>query len=283
MLDKIKTMLGYYEYFYDIDGKFIFQRKKDYIETNWNSSQESGDEIIANAAINTNLTFNFVGSNLISAISNTPNLLNIRNDYAVWGTKKTTSGSELDIHMRYAIDKKPYYYKTYNHRIYTSDKEIYNRLYKEKYEEIKNAVMLEVLGYEPLFNSAEKYGLETPIKQQDGSFSSGWWDIRDWFEYYKMLTGGVEPNGTMKWYSHNSIEGCTHISNVTSKIPLSSSYGNINEDTYVWLILITPQGKANIQHGYGNPNGKPSLRTYYESYYDETLKKVVAVKSDPVI
>lgn len=283
MLDKIKTMLGYYEYFYDIDGKFIFQSKKNYVETSWNSSSESGDAIIANAAINTNLTFNFVGSNLISAISNTPNLLNIRNDYAVWGTKKTISGAELDIHMRYAIDKKPYYYKTYNDKIYTSDKSIYDRLYNEKYEEIKNAVMLEVLKYQPQLNSAERYGLESPIKQQDGSFSPGWWDIRDWFEYYKMLTGGVEPNGTMKWYSHNSIEGCTHISNVTSKIPLTGYYGNINENTYVWLLIITPQGKANIQHGYGDPNGKPSLRTYYESYYDEKLGKVIPVKSDPLI
>lgn len=129
MLDKIKQMLGYYEYFYDIDGKFIFQKKKDYIETSWNSSSESGDEIIANAAINSNLTFNFVGSNLISAISNTPNLLNVRNDYSVWGKKKTTSGSELDIHMRYAIDKKPHYYKTYDGRIYTTDKSIFDNLH----------------------------------------------------------------------------------------------------------------------------------------------------------
>lgn len=129
MLDKIKQMLGYYEYFYDIDGKFIFQKKKDYIETSWNSSSESGDEIIANAAVNSNLTFNFVGSNLISAISNTPNLLNVKNDYSVWGKKKTTSGSELDIHMRYAIDKKPHYYKTYDGIIYTTDKSIFDNLH----------------------------------------------------------------------------------------------------------------------------------------------------------
>ena len=28
MLDKIKNLLGDFEYFYDVDGKFIFQRKK---------------------------------------------------------------------------------------------------------------------------------------------------------------------------------------------------------------------------------------------------------------
>ena len=31
VLDKIKKMLGEYEYFYDLDGRFIFQRKKTYI------------------------------------------------------------------------------------------------------------------------------------------------------------------------------------------------------------------------------------------------------------
>lgn len=282
MLDKIKTMLGYYEYFYDIDGKFIFQTKKNYVETNWNSSSESGDAIIANAAINTNLTFNFVGSNLISAISNTPNLLNIRNDFAVWGTKKTTSGAELDIHMRYAVDKKPYYYKTFDNKMYIADKAIYDRLYNEKYAEIKNQIMLEVLNYQPIFNSAAKYNLETPIKQENGSFSPGWWDIRDWYEYYKLLTDGEEPNGTMKWYSHNSIEGCVPIRTITRHLPLTSSYIPINDNTYVWLVIITPQGRANVQHGYGNPNNAASLRTYYESYYNEN-GKVVTVRSNPPI
>ena len=282
MLDKIKTMLGYYEYFYDIDGKFIFQNKKNYVETNWNSSSESGDTIIANAAINTNLTFNFVGSNLISAISNTPNLLNIRNDFAVWGTKKTISGAELDIHMRYAVDKKPYYYKTFNNKMYIADKSIYDRLCDKKYAEIKNQIMLEVLNYQPIFNSAAKYNLEAPIKQENGSFSPGWWDIRDWYEYYKLLTDGEEPNGTMKWYSHNSIEGCVPIRTVANHLPLTSSYIPINDNTYVWLVIITPQGKANVQHGYGNPNNTASLRTYYESHYDEN-GKVVTVRSNPPI
>ena len=30
VLDKIKTMLGDFEYFYDIDGRFVFQRKKNF-------------------------------------------------------------------------------------------------------------------------------------------------------------------------------------------------------------------------------------------------------------
>ena len=35
ILDKIKTMLGNFEYFYDIDGRFVFQKKKNHIQTPW--------------------------------------------------------------------------------------------------------------------------------------------------------------------------------------------------------------------------------------------------------
>lgn len=107
ILNKIKDMLGNFEYYYDIDGHFIFQKKKNYIETSFGISPEQGDQIIANASVNSSLTFNFIGDLLISAIQNTPKIDSIKNDYSVWGTKKTSSGNELDIHMRYAIDRKP--------------------------------------------------------------------------------------------------------------------------------------------------------------------------------
>ncbi|WP_291627908.1 hypothetical protein [Clostridium sp.] len=61
-------MLGNFEYYYDVDGHFIFQKKKNYIETAFGISPEQGEKIIANASINSSLTFNFVGDLLISAI-----------------------------------------------------------------------------------------------------------------------------------------------------------------------------------------------------------------------
>lgn len=112
ILNKIRDMLGNFEYYYDVDGHFIFQKKKDYIETAFGISPEQGEKIIANASTNSSLTFNFVGDLLISAIQNTPKIDSIKNDYAVWGIKKTSSGNELDIHMRYAIDRKPTIYKS---------------------------------------------------------------------------------------------------------------------------------------------------------------------------
>ena len=117
MLDKIVKMLGDFEYFYDIDGKFIFQRKRIYFNTPWsnavvttesngyNSTEEYYDSVIYSSAE----TYVFEGGKLITSYSNKPNLLSIKNDYSVWGAMKGTS-KELPIHLRCAIDIKPELY-----------------------------------------------------------------------------------------------------------------------------------------------------------------------------
>jgi hypothetical protein len=46
VLDKIKNMLGNYEYFYNLDGKFVFQKKRTYISTPWNANEASEDDYI---------------------------------------------------------------------------------------------------------------------------------------------------------------------------------------------------------------------------------------------
>jgi hypothetical protein len=69
------------------------------------------------------IAFNFEGNCLISAIQNSPMLNNIKNDFVVWGKRKGSDG-EVPIHARYAIDKKPIYYKALNNEIYTTNEEI---------------------------------------------------------------------------------------------------------------------------------------------------------------
>lgn len=104
VLDKIKNMLGSYEYFYNLDGKFVFQKKRNYVQLPWLNNEQSDDATPANNDVP---MWSFRDSQLVTTFQNTPNFANLRNDYSVWGKKKTTAGSELDIHMRYAIDKKP--------------------------------------------------------------------------------------------------------------------------------------------------------------------------------
>lgn len=108
VLDKIVKMLGEFEYFYDLDGRFIFQRKKTYINTTWNSLIKRDGEVYSNAAaISGSTVFNLTDSLLVSSFNNQPNLMNIRNDFSIWGKQTTKNGSDLNIHMRYAIDQKP--------------------------------------------------------------------------------------------------------------------------------------------------------------------------------
>lgn len=109
VLDKIKNMLGDFEYFYDVDGNFVFQKKRAYVDTYWSQLMTNTQESYinyANAAEQT-FAFNFEDSRLITSFNNSPNLNNLKNDYSVWGKRKGVSGAEIPIHVRYAIDRKP--------------------------------------------------------------------------------------------------------------------------------------------------------------------------------
>ena len=119
ILDKITKMLGNFEYFYDLDGRFIFQAKKTYVNTSWSPIIEVDEDMyVENAAYADQNTYYFTGNNLVSALSNAPNWNNVRNDYAIWGTRKSVTGAELPVHFRYAIHKKPEYYKTFDGTVY---------------------------------------------------------------------------------------------------------------------------------------------------------------------
>ena len=108
ILDKIKNMLGNYEYFYNLEGQFVWQRKKTYTSTSWNNIVKvDGDTYIEDAATSSSYTYYFGDGNLITSFQNSPVLNNLKNDYIVWGKRKSVSGTEIPIHYRYAIDSKP--------------------------------------------------------------------------------------------------------------------------------------------------------------------------------
>ena len=111
ILDKIKNMLGNFEYFYNIDGRFVFQKKSTYISTPWGGVENNSQDFV-NAKINDSFPkINLTNGELITSFANNPNLLNVKNDFSVWGSYSSSSGEEVPIHMRYAIDSKPTLYK----------------------------------------------------------------------------------------------------------------------------------------------------------------------------
>lgn len=111
VLDKIKNMLVEFEYFYDVDGRFVFQKKQSFISTMWSPMGANTNAPMNQAlALASTHSYIFSGSELITAFNNNPNLLNLKNDYSIWGERESISGAKIPVHMRYAIDRKPKQY-----------------------------------------------------------------------------------------------------------------------------------------------------------------------------
>lgn len=123
VLDKIKNVLGNYEYFYDIDGNFVFQEIKNYLNTSYNPTEEANNTQLyyldnnRKYDINTNSlrilgTDNYrvdfcgdqksiytfeEGNGLITSYSNAPSYTNLKNDYHIWG--KNADGYAIHYHL----------------------------------------------------------------------------------------------------------------------------------------------------------------------------------------
>lgn len=107
ILDSIKSILGNYEYFYDVNGNFVFQEMKNYLNTSYKPITNLGTgDYTVNFGESHN-AYSFKDSNIITSYNNTPNYQNIKNDFIVWGKRKTPSGAEVAIRYHVAIDDIP--------------------------------------------------------------------------------------------------------------------------------------------------------------------------------
>ena len=140
ILDKIKNTLGNYEYFYDIDGNFIFQEIKNYLNTTQATLEldkiknylglptdrdlNAKDLTMLNGlkadGINYQIdmskgktVYQFNNSNLITSYNNTPQYDMIKNDFIVWGLRENANGNSVPIRYHLAIDTKPKTGNTY--------------------------------------------------------------------------------------------------------------------------------------------------------------------------
>lgn len=112
VLDKIVKFLGDFEYFYDLDGRFVFQRKIASVNTSWSPLKTSeGENYIEDLQSASPYAYVFAGSQFFTTFNDSPNLSNLKNDFTVWGSRKSiASNADIPIHMRYAVDKKPIKY-----------------------------------------------------------------------------------------------------------------------------------------------------------------------------
>lgn len=106
LLDKIVSTLGNYEYFYDLDGKFIFQEIKNYLNTG-SPLLELDSEDYVRSYNNSKYLYSLTDLDTTTAITVSPKYDDIKNDFYVWGTRTTTAGTEVAIRYHLAIDAKP--------------------------------------------------------------------------------------------------------------------------------------------------------------------------------
>lgn len=107
LLDKIVAVLGNYEYYYDLNGNFVFQEIKNYLNTSFTPIINLDNETYFRDFAEKEVIYSFKSSQLLTSISKSPNISNIKNDFICWGTRTTATGSEVGIRYHLAIDKKP--------------------------------------------------------------------------------------------------------------------------------------------------------------------------------
>lgn len=111
VLDKIKTVLGgNFEYYYDSDGHFIFQEKRNFINRVAipNEIYNLTDNDYNIYTEDKEIVKSFNNNEIIISQSRTPSYSNIKNDFVVWGSKTAAGGAKIPIHYHLAIDDIPY-------------------------------------------------------------------------------------------------------------------------------------------------------------------------------
>ena len=135
VLDKIKSYLGNFEYFYDEFGVFHFREIKNYLNTTQATTlvndMKKHDYLVETTTGKSVYTFSDK-DNIIS-ISKTPQFNNIKNDFIIQGKRQSTnSQQQVDVRYHLCIDRKPlpvssdergnnYYNTYYNLLLYTEE------------------------------------------------------------------------------------------------------------------------------------------------------------------
>ena len=92
VLDKIIESLGNYEYFYDLDGNFIFQQNKNYLNYYYTPITQINDNYYIKAFSDSKYYYTFIDAKDALSYYNSPKYENIKNDFIVWGDKTNANG-----------------------------------------------------------------------------------------------------------------------------------------------------------------------------------------------
>lgn len=104
ILEKIKNVLGAYEYYFDVDGKFWFKKQT----ASLSIQVDDYNKIIGSVNSEELPQYEFKDLSLFTSLSNSPALSNFKNDYIIRGNRSSVSGeNKIPIHARYSIIEWP--------------------------------------------------------------------------------------------------------------------------------------------------------------------------------
>lgn len=241
ILDKIKSTLGNYEYFYDVDGNFHFQEIKNYLnitQATTDLNNIHNEQYLVDISKGQNV-YNFKDSTLFTSYSNSPNYSNIKNDYVVWGIRQNTEGIRVPIRYHLAIDNKP---QTGN---------IYNVFF---YDDPDDGLTKAKVPIEFVDKS------HFPIKGTEGCFYMDKasniiykWDSE--IEDFVIVSGGeIEPYSTKNEFPQTGEQGVVYVDNSTAKTynwglnKTSEHFREVQEE----LNELSTTYYANLQNVYSN-------------------------------
>lgn len=193
ILDRIKETLGNYEYFYDLDGNFVFQEVKNYLNTshatvelNKLTKEDYLIDIDKGKAV-----YVFDDSTLITSSSHSPQYSMIKNDFVVWGIRKDIQGNTYPIRYHLAIDEKP---KVGN--------EYPVFFYHDKNDDLIKAKCPTIY---PSKKDFPKYGVQEIFYMDKESGSIYEWDVEN--QTYIEITIGLENIVTTDWRTELYLTG----------------------------------------------------------------------------
>ena len=209
ILDKIKNYLGNFEYFYDVDGNFIFREIRNYINTSQakyildganNPERDLNPDAMTITSTNNNnyimyankskTVYDFTNSNIVVSYSNTPQYNMIKNDFIVWGIRTTPTGTTKPIRYHLAFDKKPKPGNTYSCFFYIDPED--NLMKAKKPIEYKT--------YTDIVKNPGAYGVFYMAKDTGKIYI---WENKQYIEWTKPMTEIT----TVDWRSELYLQG----------------------------------------------------------------------------
>lgn len=273
VLDKIKSTLGNYEYYYDVFGNFIFQEIKNYVNTTeWRSLYNEMNDPNAylpysyNPRLNAD-TYTFNNTDFIINCNNSPQFNMIKNDFIVWGTRETSTGLKVPVRYHLAIDKRPDISEALTINIpICFDVDMYDKIKKCHYVENKRYTSFDELKAEFPQGIVGKY--YDVFENGSGNAPSIYTWVTD-IDYYNSLLANYESGADNDTSSIKTSDLNNNVEAGYVKLPYATYYATFTVPAHTdWRDRLYFQGIIDSKNGLATNDYFQELVNEWPKIYD---------------